>query len=189
MLGLSHTAKGRPLFYFAFTNAALIAFPVDGLDLRRVESRSAFMTVINMIPLFPYGHSVSLFKVLNSDRCTHANFHRFIGVIALVEAILHASIVLVLKPKLGYCKLYIHVLKVFATTNKVFCRNNSHPCYCGVLRSLYQTCLALFHSPHCTCFNLYWRLALAYHCTARTETIIDCRSNICWNMVHCYSLW
>lgn len=88
-------------FIFALANAALIAFPVDGLDLRRVESRSAFMTVINMIPLFLYGRAGPLFKVLNADRRTYANFHRFMGVTALVEAILHASIVLVLKPKPG----------------------------------------------------------------------------------------
>ncbi|GKU05314.1 unnamed protein product [Fusarium langsethiae] len=54
-----------------------------------------------MIPLFLSGRSGPLFKVLNLHQRAYGNLQRFIGATAIIEAILHASIVLVLGPKPG----------------------------------------------------------------------------------------
>ncbi|KAF4957154.1 hypothetical protein FSARC_11363, partial [Fusarium sarcochroum] len=54
-----------------------------------------------MVPLFVSGRAGPIFKVLNIHKRTYGNFHRFVGTTASLEAMLHASIVLVLKPKPG----------------------------------------------------------------------------------------
>lgn len=86
---------------FLVANVALVILPVNGLDMRRIESRSAFMAVINMIPLFLTGRAGFLFKLLNVHQRTYRNFHRFIGATVFIEAMIHASITFILKPKPG----------------------------------------------------------------------------------------
>lgn len=87
------------LLAFFLANIVMIFVPFAGIDLRQIEKRCASLAVVNMIPLFVVGRIGPVIEALNVHRSTWGHFHHWVGRFAVLEAMLHATIVLVLKPK------------------------------------------------------------------------------------------
>ncbi|KAG7425041.1 Ferric/cupric reductase transmembrane component 2 [Fusarium oxysporum f. sp. raphani] len=89
------------IFFFFAANLVVIFAPFNGVDWRQIERRTAFTAGVNAIPLCLGGRMGPVVQMLNIHRTSYLLFHRWVGRIAVLEAVSHAIIVLLHRPKTG----------------------------------------------------------------------------------------
>ncbi|KAF4496656.1 hypothetical protein FAGAP_7198, partial [Fusarium agapanthi] len=89
------------IFFFFAANLVVIFAPFNGIDWRQIERRAAFTAGVNAIPLCLGGRMGPVVQMLNINRTSYLLFHHWVGRIAVLEALSHAIIVLLHRPKTG----------------------------------------------------------------------------------------
>ncbi|KAF5254330.1 hypothetical protein FOXYS1_14413 [Fusarium oxysporum] len=89
------------IFFFFAANLVVIFAPFNGVDWRQIERRAAFTAGVNAIPLCLGGRMGPVVQMLNIHRTSYLLFHHWVGRIAVLEAVSHAIIVLLHRPKTG----------------------------------------------------------------------------------------
>ncbi|SCO07034.1 uncharacterized protein FFB20_12755 [Fusarium fujikuroi] len=89
------------IFFFFVANLVVIFAPFKGVDWRQVERRAAFTAGVNAIPLCLGARMGPVVRMLNIHRTSYLLFHHWVGRIAVLEALSHAIIVLLHRPKTG----------------------------------------------------------------------------------------
>ncbi|KAF5725131.1 nadph oxidase [Fusarium mundagurra] len=89
------------IFFFFAANLVVIFAPFNGIDWRQIERRAAFTAGVNAIPLCLGGRMGPVVQMLNIHRTSYLLFHHWVGRIAVLEALSHAIIVLLHRPKTG----------------------------------------------------------------------------------------
>ncbi|KAF4448265.1 hypothetical protein F53441_8299 [Fusarium austroafricanum] len=87
------------LFFVA--NLMVIFSPFKGVDWKQVERRAAFTAGVNTIPLCLGGRMGPVVRMLNIHRSSYLLFHYWVGRIAALEAMTHALIVVLHRPRTG----------------------------------------------------------------------------------------
>ncbi|RKK69818.1 hypothetical protein BFJ69_g12395 [Fusarium oxysporum] len=89
------------IFFLFAANLVVIFTPFNGIDWRQIERRAAFTAGVNAIPLCLGGRMGPVVQMLNIHRTSYLLFHHWVGRIAVLEALSHAIIVLLHRPKTG----------------------------------------------------------------------------------------
>lgn len=89
------------LVLFISLNFFIIFSPFSPLDWRQIEKRAAFTSGINMIPVCLGSRMGPVMQAFNIHRSTHLLLHHWIGRMAIIGGLIHATIVLSLRPNLG----------------------------------------------------------------------------------------
>jgi hypothetical protein len=89
------------IVFFLVANLIVIFAPFKDVDWRQVERRAAFTAGVNAIPLCLGGRMGPVVQMLNIHRSSYLLFHHWVGRIAVLEALSHALIVLLLRPHTG----------------------------------------------------------------------------------------
>lgn len=93
------------LLLFLATNLVIILVPFNShtksITWKQVERRCAFAACVNMVPLCLGGRMGPIVQALNIHRSSYLFFHHWIGRVAILEAVSHATIMLSLQPRPG----------------------------------------------------------------------------------------
>lgn len=93
--------EGGFLLLFISLNMVIVFSPFTPLDWRQVERRAAFAAGINVIPVCLGARMGPVVEAFNIHRSTYRFLHHWIGRMAILDGIIHAVIVLSLRPRPG----------------------------------------------------------------------------------------
>jgi hypothetical protein len=93
--------QGAFILLFLSLNLVIIFSPFAPLDWRQVQQRAAFASGINLIPLCLGGRMGPVVEAFNVHRSTYQLLHHWLGRTAIIDGLIHASIVLTLRPRPG----------------------------------------------------------------------------------------
>lgn len=89
------------LFIFLYLASNCIALGISIKDAREFEQRAALVAVINLTVLFLGGRTNPCADLLGISLQSYYLVHHWIGRIALAEGLLHAIVVIALRPRPG----------------------------------------------------------------------------------------
>ena len=87
---------------FVSLNLIVIFSPLSPFDWRDVERRAAFASGINIMPICLGGRMGPIIAAFNIHRSTYRLLHHWIGRMAIIDGIIHASVVVTLRPRPGF---------------------------------------------------------------------------------------
>jgi type IV secretory pathway TrbD component len=89
------------LLLFISLNIVIIFSPFAPLEWRMIERRAAIASGINIIPVCLGGRMGPVVEAFNIHRSTSRLLHHWIGRMAIIDGLIHAIVVLSLRPRPG----------------------------------------------------------------------------------------